>query len=85
MEAIIQSLSEAGIGLGSLMIIAYLLISQFQRQDKMNKAYIETLAVIQASIVKIQADSDKNWKLTQDIADIVKDSAKALSNIKCLR
>lgn len=85
MEILIKAISDAGLGLGSLGLMAYLLIYQNQRQDKMNKAYIETLFAIQNSMKLLQDDSEKKWLIINDISKTVDSSAQALSTLKCLR
>lgn len=84
MDILIKSLSEAGLGLGSLALIAYLFIVQTKRQDKKDQAYIETLSAIQKSMIEMQVEAKAKWELMQSMSVIVKSSAEALSQIKCL-
>lgn len=85
MDLLIKAVSDAGLGLGSLGLMTYLLIYQNQRQDKMNKAYIETLYAIQSSMKLLQDDSEKKWTIINDISKTVDVSAQALSTLKCLK
>ena len=84
MTELIKAVSEAGLGLGSLFLISYLLITLSMRQDKKDKAYIETLLAMQTGMTKFQADLDKNWALTQDISKAVQSTVNILSQLKCV-
>lgn len=84
MESIIKALSDSGIGLGSLLLIGYLFVTQSIRQDKKDNAYIATLNAMQNNMARLQGDIDKNWALTQEIAKATQSTIQILSQLNCV-
>jgi hypothetical protein len=96
---IIEKLGNLAPQLAMMLIMVGLYIflvkrddKQQERYDRKDTAYIEALAAIHNSVVRLEQDSKTNWEITRNISEVtrntslvVSDSAKALSSLRCLQ
>lgn len=96
MEEIIGSIADLGLGLGALVLIAYLWIQQTkssekdkERQEKKDVAYMETFAKIQsgldANLSLTKAEAEKSTIRNAEVSKVMAQVSETLSQFSCLK